>query len=1721
MKFKMTILIILVSFLSRVYGAAEFNMTFSTVQPGGGYKPKNIVAAWVTKSDGTFVKTILRYAGSRKNDLNSWIAAAGSSDADAVMGATRPGHTVPTLMTATWDLKNKAGAVVPDGTYIIKLECADGSRQAYNFNFVKNGVAGTRTNPGNTYFKNISIAYAPPAAANTAPVANSQSVITAEDTAKAITLTASDAESNPLTYAIVTGPSHGSLSGTPPNVTYTPAANYSGADSFTFRASDGSLNSAPATVSVSVTAVNDAPVAQAQSVSTAENAAKAITLAATDVETGVLTYTVVSGPAHGTLSGTAPNITYTPAANYNGADSFTFRASDGSLNSTPATVSVTVTAVNDAPAAQAQSVSTAEDTAKAITLVATDAETSALTYAIVTGPLHGSLSGTPPNVTYTPAGNYIGADSFTFRASDGSLNSTPATVSVTVTAVNDAPVAQIQSVSTAKGAAKAITLAAVDAETNTLTYAIVTGPAHGTLSGTVPNLTYTPAANYSGADSFTFKANDGTSDSAPVTVSIMVTFVNNAPAANSQSVTNAEDTAKAITLTATDAETNALTYAIVTSPLHGALSGTAPSLTYTPAANYFGSDSFTFRASDGIATGNTATVSITVTAVNDTPVAQNQSVASAENTAKTITLMATDVETSALTYAVVTGPAHGVLSGAPPNVIYTPAANYNGADSFTFRASDASLTGMPATVSITVTAVNDAPVSQAQSVSTAEDMAKAITLAATDAETSALTYAIVTSPLHGSLSGTPPNVTYTPAGNYYGADSFAFRASDGSLNSTPATVSVTVTADNDAPAAQAQSVSTAENTAKAITLAATDVETGVLTYTVVSGPAHGTLSGSAPNLTYTPAANYSGADSFAFKANDGTADSAPVTVSINVLGNAAPVAGSQSVTNAEDTAMAITLVATDDGTNALIYTIVNAPTNGVLGGTAPDIIYTPATNYYGSDSFTFKANDGAKDSTTATVSIIVKPVNDAPVSQAQSVSAAEDTAKAITLAATDVETNTLTYAVVTGPAHGTLSGTAPNLTYTPASAYYGSDSFTFKANDGLVDSVTTTVSITVTSVNNPPVVQPQSFSVQAGKSQSILLTAIDVDSAKLTYAIVNGPVSGTLSGTPPKMTYKPNKGYSGPDSFTFIASDGISDSAPAKVSISVTSTSSGSSKPVALGQRVTVTEDTPKAITLAGNDPQTNALSYIILKQPKRGMLSGSAPDLTYTPSADYSGKDQFVFKVNNGSADSQAAVVLIEITGVNDAPVVQDLGVVVTEDRSARITLKASDPDSKKLIYTVLSGPEHGTLSGKAPKLNYRPSANYSGSDSFTFSVSDGIGDPAAATVFLAVAAVNDVPVAEGRNVSMTENESRSVVLSGSDADSDAITYKVVKGPKHGTLTGAVPNLTYTPNPDYSGKDAFTFMVSDGAASSKSATVSIAVKAENNAPVAQDQSVTTAEGQSKGIKLMAGDADSKNLIYTLVSGPAHGTLSGTAPSLTYTPDSHYYGTDSFVFKAGDGQLDSESATVFITVTRVGGGDEDDDDDDDDDEDDDEEDNDDISRASSVSGEQTNAVPALLSQAVIKVDGSAEDWIDIPLSQFTYSLSGGSNSVEIVQEKAVALNEEQVALLLTGCPFDTNDNVLVYFKLRLTYGDDDSRHSVDLWTSGSVLYGMVDGLAIAGLEAVLSNGVLEVKFPVPGGQAPSEVIIEEAGCGVNLSGGTLTELFRLALPESSPPIETQ
>ena len=282
---------------------------------------------------------------------------------------------------------------------------------------------------------------------NGAPTVGNRSFTVSEDTALSATLTAVDPENDAVTFSIVTPPANGTVNlvAATGEFTYTPATNFNGVDSFTYKANDGNLDSNTATVSITVTAVNDAPVASNGSDTTNEDTAVSGTAGATDVDNATLTYAVLSGPAHGTLTvfNTATGaFTYTPNLNYNGPDAFTFKANDGTVDSNTATVSITVDPVNDAPVANNGSNSTPEDTVLIGSVTASDVDGDALTYSLVANASNGSVvvnaNGT---FVYTPNLNYNGPDAFTFKANDGTVDSNTATISITVNAVNDAPVA--------------------------------------------------------------------------------------------------------------------------------------------------------------------------------------------------------------------------------------------------------------------------------------------------------------------------------------------------------------------------------------------------------------------------------------------------------------------------------------------------------------------------------------------------------------------------------------------------------------------------------------------------------------------------------------------------------------------------------------------------------------------------------------------------------------------------------------------------------------------------------------------------------------------------------------------------------------------------------------------------------------------------------------------------------------------------------------------------------------------------------------------------------------------------------------------------------------------------------------------------------------------------------------------------------------------------------
>lgn len=990
------------------------------------------------------------------------------------------------------------------------------------------------------------------------------------------------------TITVTSSTSYGQNAGR--KVKYVPPANFCGADTFTYRITDGITVSN--TVTVNVSCVNDAPyfASSPTSVTTNEDTTKTFDIIGYDNDgthtygLGSISYTGFSS-TYGTLSVSTTTVaetidttsgvkrekltntyTYKPAANWNGTFTLRFTLTDGAGTSVTKTVPVTVSAVNDAPTVQNIEVATPEYEPVTITLVGSDVETAetGLTYTIVAPTSGGSAtcSGSRcAQVVVTPTIRE-GQITFTYTASDGSASSTSATVTVYVAAVNHAPVATGGSFTTNEDTPQTYQLIASDQDPgDSLTFSTSQG-ANGTVSVNASGLvTYTPRENFYGNDSFTFTVRDNgvpalSSNTALVTVT--VNAVNDRPTATAQSVSTDEDTPVTLTMGWSDVDNEEvdMRFDIPSNPSHGTVSINGSRATYTPAANWHGTDTFTYRVSDGQLSAQ-ETITVTVNSVNDVPVVTAQSVSLNEDSSMAITLGASDADGDALTYTIVSMPSHGSLSGTAPNLTYTPEANYNGSDSFSFKVSDGKADSNTATVSISISAVNDAPEATAQEVNVDEDSSVSITLAGTDGDGDTLTYMVMSQPTNGRLTGTAPNMTYTPNANFYGQDEFTFMVRDsGGLTSMPVAVHIVVSAVNDDPVATAQSVSLSEDGSLEIILVGSDIDQDPLTYIIVTEPQHGSLIrvGDGNIFTYEPDENYNGADYFTFKVNDSSVDSAEARVSITVNAvNDAPVAsGPETVTLDEDTTKAITLVASDVDGDTLTYSIEAQPSHGTITGTAPNLTYKPEANYHGSDSFSFKVNDGKADSETRTVAITVTSINDVPVADAQEISLEENAEDfPITLTASDADGDDLTYTVMTQPTMGSLNGSAPNLTYTPPQNTNGTTTFTFKVNDGKVDSAVATVTITIDSINYAPKLYDvdgvEAFEVREGESLDYEVRAFDADGDTLTWSIISGlgsidPATGLYSWTPEKglvtegasgvytVKIQVSDNYSGPES---------------------------------------------------------------------------------------------------------------------------------------------------------------------------------------------------------------------------------------------------------------------------------------------------------------------------------------------------------------------------------------------------------------------------------------------------------------------------------------------------------------------------------------------------------------------------------------------------------------
>ncbi len=1561
--------------------------TFSyQISDGNGGTDTAVVNLTITPANDAPVATDDTGTTAEDTALNGTTVSANDSDLD---GDTLTINTTPTVLPTHGSVVLKA-----DGTYTYTPNADFNGTDSFTYE-ISDGNGGKDTAV-------VTITVTP---TNDPPVATDDTASTSENTAlNGTTVLSNDTDVDGDTLTVnttpIAAPTHGTLTlNADGTYTYTPTNNYSGTDSFTYEVQDGKGGTDTAVVTITIAAVNHAPVATNDSATATEDTPlNGTTVLSNDSDPDGDTLTVTTTPTVAPTNGTLVlnsdgTYTYTPNADFNGADAFTYEVTDGKGGKTTATVSITVAAANDAPVASDDTGTTAEDTAlNGTTVLSNDTDVDGDTLTVNTTPTvlpaHGSVVlNADGTYTYTPNANYNGTDTFSYEISDGKGGTDAAVVTITITPSNDAPVANNDTATTQEDQPlNGTTVLANDSDVDGDTLTVNTTPTVLPTNGTVVlnadgTYTYTPNANFNGTDTFTYEVSDGNGGKATATVTITVGVQNDPPVATDDTATTNEDTVlNGTTVLANDTDADGDTLTVNTTPTVLPTNGSVVlnadgTYAYTPNANFNGTDSFTYEVSDGKGGMDTAVVTITIAAVNDVPLANDDTASITEDgVLNGANLLGNDSDTDGDTLTINTTPTvlptNGtVVLNADGTYTYTPTANFNGTDSFTYEISDGKGGTDTAVVTITVTPVNDVPVATDDSASGTEDtVLNGTTVLANDTDIDGDTLSVTTTPTvlptNGSvILNADGTYAYTPNANFSGTDSFTYEISDGNGGKDTAVVTITIAPANDAPLANDDTATTSEDgVLNGTNLLGNDTDldgdTLTINTTPTVAPTHGTLVINADGTyTYTPTANYNGTDTFTYEISDGKGgtDTAVVTITIAPV-NDAPVATDDAATTPEDTVLnGTTVLANDSDLDVDTLTVNTAPTvapsNGTLVLNADGTYaYTPNTNFSGTDTFTYEVSDGNGGTDTAVVTITVVATNDAPVATDDTATTNEDTPlNGTTVLANDSDldgdTLTVNTAPIVAPTNGALVLKADGTyTYTPNANFNGTDTFTYEVSDGKGGTDTAVVTITVTAVNDVPVATDDSATTTEDtvlNGTTVLANDADVDGDTLTInttptaAPTNGTVVINTDGT---YAYTPNANFNGTDTFTYEISDGKGGTDTATVTITVTA---ANDLPVATDDAGTTAEDTVlNGTTVLANDTDadgdTLSANPVLIAAPTHGTVGlNTDGTYSYTPNADFNGTDSFTYEVQDGKGGTDTAVVTLTVTPVNDKPVANDDTATTKEDQPLTGTTVLDndtdvDGDTLTVNTTPITPPANGTLVLNADgTYTYTPNANFNGTDTFTYEISDGNGATATATVTITVGVENDAPVAVDDTATTNEDtvlDGTTVLANDTDADGDKLTVNTapIVAPSNGSLVlNADGTYHYTPNVNFHGTDTFTYEVTDGNGGMATATVTITVNSVNDVPVANDDVANVTEDTPfTGTTLLGNDTDDDGDTLTInttpVIAPTNGTLLiNTDGTYTYTPNANFHGTDTFTYEISDGNGGKDTAVVNVTVTSV------------------------------------------------------------------------------------------------------------------------------------------------------------------------------------------------------------
>ncbi|EAQ41505.3 Ig-like domain-containing protein [Polaribacter sp. MED152] len=1327
-------------------------------------------------------------------------------------------------------------------------------------------------------------------------------------------------------------------------VVYTPVVQFVGEDSFTYTITDGNGDETEnITVTINVLAVVPEPVNDTFTLNQ-DSSNNTLNVLVNDSfgTDGALSFTISGATStengtvvlndNGTTDVTDDFIQFTPKPNYNGSDSFTYTLEDTNGDSATATVTIIVRPIIPVPTDDVATVDK-NSTNNSIDVLSNDDFGG--NEANVEHPftfLNGSLNSasnngalltisdnnTPNNllddvILYTPAADFVGEDTFTYILTDTDGDATSALVTVTVvegnndstspTAVNDAYTVYSESLSNEFNVLSndsegldglidsGLTMTNGTLSSATSNGGIIFVDNKGTNTTTDDVINYVPQTGFVGEDTFDYTITDINGDASTATVTITVEVeIFDVPTAENDAVVLEQDSSdNIIDVLINDAfgsegraQNNSFAINVPTITNGASISIVDDKIVYTPATGFSGTDSFNYTITDATAQTSTATVTVMVTPaefVNDVPVAQNDVITITQNSVRAVI---------------------DIL----PN------------DSFG----------------------NEGPITSHDPVTTDKGWMM---------QTTSIGALFCINKNDDNSPYGDYYITYTPPTNFTGTDTFNYLITDANGDASTATVTVTVEEDLTLLALIDDSVEVDENSvSNEISIFDNDIiGARVLLRRLIINNLTTSQGGTLVvknnfsrnpldyTIEYTPAENFTGIDTFEYSLEDASGVSDPATVTITVIAgdvvNGTPTANNDAVSvftdsvNNEinvlynDTAGLDGFI--DGGLTMTNGTLNSATANGATisidnkstADTSDDIfMYTPATGFEGTDTFSYVITDASGDASIGEVTVTVARVEDVPFAVDDAFTLEQDSTINIDVLSNDsfgtdgaAQSDALSVPS-NSDLGGQLSIANDLVVYTPATGFVGVDSFTYTIEDVNGDTDTASVTITLTEIvsdNGLPTATDDTITVNQNSSDNV----------------INVTVNDDFGTDGPNATHP----------LTFANGSMVNASAKGG------------------------------SLTIGDNNTPNDLSDDVIL----------------YSPSVDFSGEDTFNYRITDASGDAVIATVSITVTGSgavatptanNDAVNINalqnstEIDVLLNDDFGLNgaidngLTMTNGTLSSATANGALISVDNKGTNDTSDDVIVYEPAANFVGEDSFNYTITDATGDASTATVTVTVAIPTDVPNAVDDSVTVDQDSSSSIDVLVNDtygddgaAQNDALTVGA-NSDLGGTLSVANNQVLYSPAANFVGVDTFTYTITDNSGDTSSAKVTITVEAivlQNGTPTAVDDAVTVNRTEAEPnqiiyIHVTANDdfgTDGQNANHPLVllNGKTdtasnngmrikiddNGTENDPSDDRIayYSTNDENITSDSFVYTITDANGDASTATVNVTLSAV------------------------------------------------------------------------------------------------------------------------------------------------------------------------------------------------------------